>query len=82
MKARKERKKYIRIFMLVRKDSCKRQNVFWLMVRFLICLLNFHHHLAKSHLLKITLKFCFLAWVLRNTMAVKEKLSETCTHHL
>ena len=60
----KKGKKHIGILMLVWRDNCKRQNVFWLKIKMMICLLNVHLHVAKTHLLKITMKlFSFLAWV-------------------
>ena len=61
---RKERKIYIRIFMLVWEGNCKKQNVCWLMIRMMMHLLNVHHHVAKNHLLIITLKlFCSVFWL-------------------
>ena len=67
---KKGQKKYIGIFTLVLEGNCKRQNLFWLMMRMIICPLNVHYHvakmakMAKNGLLKITWRlFCFLLWL-------------------
>ena len=60
-KGKKGKKKYIGIFRLVLEGNYKKQNVFWMMMRMMICL---HLCVAKNWLQKITLKlFYFLVWV-------------------
>ena len=63
-KGQKGKKKAYRNFHVGLGRQLQEQNVLWLMMRMMICPMNAHHCMAKSHLLKTTLKwFYFLAWV-------------------